>query len=106
MFIAWKLLFIRCSHKLSVEGFVNGFDCGYDGLHVLHSGSRLELQGVVLDHDFKVGFVDVVLAAALKAVLPGWWGLNGIVNLPWSGTGSIVDEVMVLLSVGLWWSGG
>ena len=106
MIIAWELLFIRCSHKLSVEGFGNGFECGYDGLYVLHSGSRLELHGVVFNHDFEVGFVDVVLATALQAVLPGWWGLNRIVNVPWSGTGSIVDEAMVPLSVGLWWSGG
>ena len=92
---------------MGVLGFVNRFDGGNDGLHVLHSGCSLEFQGVVLDHDFKVGYVGVEWAAALEAVLPSGWGLHRILDLPWSGKGALIDQVVLLRGpVGWLWSGG
>ena len=77
-------------------GFRDGFEVGDDVLHVFDPWVGFDLQGVMGHHEFKVGNVLMVLAAALQAMLPGGWGWEWILYIPGFGVWVGVIQVVVL----------
>jgi len=80
-------------------GFRDGLEVGDDVLHVFDPWVGFDLQGVMGHHEFKVGYVLMVLVAALQAMLPGGWGWEWILNIPGFGVWVVVIIQVVVLGL-------